>query len=120
MTNGVLKHGVPAYERLLTEYGATLSDNTWPRSVIFFNLGRAVERTELRRGDCVHIEWMSGGGHAVFVWDVHQNERGEVDAFQYVSANGKMADGGSGGGIAVETRRRLKIARPIPNHQRID
>lgn len=101
LTNGVLKHGVPAYERLLTEYGATLSDNTWPRSVIFFNLGRAVERTELRRGDCVHIEWMSGGGHAVFVWDVHTNERGEVDAFQYVSANGKMAAGGSGGGIAV-------------------
>ena len=29
------------------------------------------------------------------------NARGEVDAFQYGSANGKMASGGSGGGIAV-------------------
>jgi peptidoglycan hydrolase-like protein with peptidoglycan-binding domain/UDP-2,3-diacylglucosamine pyrophosphatase LpxH len=101
LTNGVLKRGVPVYDRLLAEYGATLADNTWPRPVIFFNIGRAVERGDLRRGDCVHIEWLSGGGHAVFVWDVHLNERGEVDAFQYVSANGKMAAGGSGGGIAV-------------------
>jgi hypothetical protein len=37
----------------------------------------------------------------VFCWDVHLNNRGEVDAFQYLSSNGKMADGGSGGGIAV-------------------
>lgn len=101
LANGVLKSGVPAYDRLMQQYGATLADNTWPRPIIFFNLGRAVERTELRRGDCVNIDWLSGGGHAVFVWDVHLNARGEVDAFQYVSANGKMASGGSGGGIAV-------------------
>ena len=101
LANGVLKSGVPAYDRLLQQYGATLADNTWPRPVVFFNLGRAVERTELRRGDCVNIDWLSGGGHAVFVWDVHLNARGEVDAFQYVSANGQMASGGSGGGIAV-------------------
>jgi UDP-2,3-diacylglucosamine pyrophosphatase LpxH/peptidoglycan hydrolase-like protein with peptidoglycan-binding domain len=101
LANGVLKSGVPAYERALAAWDATLADNEWPRPVIFFNLGYAVEPTELRRGDCVHIDWMSGGGHAVFCWDVHLNEHGEVDAFQYLSANGRMANGGSGGGIAV-------------------
>lgn len=101
LANGVLKAGVPAYERALAAVGATLADNEWPRPVIFFNMGHAVELTELRRGDCVHIDWLSGGGHAVFCWDVHLNERGEVDAFQYLSANGRMAGGGSGGGIAV-------------------
>lgn len=101
LANGVLKAGVPAYERALAAWDATLADNEWPRPVIFFNLGYAVEPTELRRGDCVHIDWMSGGGHAVFCWDVHLNEHGEVDAFQYLSANGRMQNGGSGGGIAV-------------------
>lgn len=101
LANGVLRAGVPAYERALAAVGATLADNEWPRPVIFFNMGHAVEPTELRRGDCVHIDWQSGGGHAVFCWDVHLNERGEVDAFQYLSANGRMAGGGSGGGIAV-------------------
>ena len=101
LANGVLKAGVPAYERSLAAWDATLADNEWPRPVIFFNLGYAVEPTELRRGDCVHIDWMSGGGHAVFCWDVHLNEHGEVDAFQYLSANGRMQNGGSGGGIAV-------------------
>ncbi|MBL9004799.1 MAG: peptidoglycan-binding protein [Myxococcales bacterium] len=101
LANGVLRRGVPAYEALMQKYGLSLADNTWPRPVIFFNLGRAVEKTQLRRGDCVHIDWLNGGGHAVFVWDVHLNSRGEVDAFLYLSSNGKMAAGGSGGGIAV-------------------
>lgn len=101
LANGVLRAGVPAYERALAAVGATLADNEWPRPVILFNMGHAVEPTELRRGDCVHIDWQSGGGHAVFCWDVHLNERGEVDAFLYLSANGRMAGGGSGGGIAV-------------------
>lgn len=101
MANGVLRGDNPAYRKLMAEYGATLADNEWPRPVVFFNMGYAVELPELRRGDAVHIDWQNGGGHAVFCWDVHLNARGEVDAFQYLSSNGKMADGGSGGGIAV-------------------
>lgn len=101
MANGVLRSDNPAYRKVMNEYGVTMADNEWPRPVIFFNMGYAVELTELRRGDAVHIDWQNGGGHAVFCWDVHLNERGEVDAFQYVSSNGKMANGGSGGGIAV-------------------
>jgi len=101
MANGVLRSDNPAYRKVMAEYGVTLADNEWPRPVIFFNMGYAVELTQMRRGDAVHIDWQNGGGHAVFCWDVHLNERGEVDAFQYVSSNGKMADGGSGGGIAV-------------------
>lgn len=101
MANGVLRGENPAYRKVMAQYGATLADNEWPRPVIFFNMGFAVELNEMRRGDAVHIDWQNGGGHAVFCWDVHLNDRGEVDAFQYLSSNGKMADGGSGGGIAV-------------------
>ncbi len=101
MANGVLRADHPAYRKLMDAYGLTAADNEWPRPVIFFNMGFAVELRELRRGDAVHIDWQNGGGHAVFCWDVHLNKRGEVDAFQYVSSNGRMADGGSGGGVAV-------------------
>ncbi len=100
-SNSVLNPKLRAHAELMAKLGMTPADNEWPRPIIFFNLGYAVEPTELRRGDAVHIDWMNGGGHAVFCWDVHLNERGEVDAFQYVSSNGSIAGGGSGGGISV-------------------
>lgn len=100
--NGTLGAASP---QQLARYGMTLADNEWPRPVIFFNLGYAVPPTQLRRGDAVHIDWMTGGGHAVFCWDVHLNERGEVDAFQYVSSNGRIRTGatceGAGVGVSV-------------------
>ena len=99
--NGVLKSSNPVHKKLMDAIGMTLADNEWPRPIIFFNMGYAVEPEQLRRGDAVHIDWETGGGHAVFCWDVHLNDRGEVDAFLYVSSNGSMKDGGSGGGISV-------------------
>lgn len=67
-------------------------------SVVFHNLGSPVDDRLMRRGDVVGINWMSGGGHAVFCWNVHLNAKGEVDCFQYVSSNG---GGGSGPGVTV-------------------
>ena len=99
--NGALRPQNPAHKKLMEQYGMTLADSEWPRPIIFFNMGFSVEPEQMRRGDAVHIDWCSGGGHAVFCWDVHLNARGEVDAFLYVSSNGSMADGGSGGGISV-------------------
>lgn len=99
--NSVLNPKLRSHAELMGKLGMTPADNEWPRPIIFFNLGYAVEPTQLRRGDAVHIDWMNGGGHAVFCWDVHLNDRGEVDAFQYVSSNGSIAGGGSGGGISV-------------------
>lgn len=98
--NGTLS---AAHRRLMERCGMTLADNEWPRPVVFFNMGFAVDPTQMRRGDAVHIDWMSGGGHAVFCWDVHLNARGEVDAFQYVSSNGRIRVNGSmaGAGIGV-------------------
>jgi hypothetical protein len=95
-TNGVLKSQSPAHQKMMQQYGMTMADNEWPRPIIFFNMGYAVEPEQMRRGDAVHIDWCNGGGHAVFCWDVHLNDRGEVDAFLYVSSNGSMANGGSG------------------------
>ena len=99
--NGVLKSQNPAHQKMMQQYGMTMADNEWPRPIIFFNMGYAVEPEQMRRGDAVHIDWCNGGGHAVFCWDVHLNDRGEVDAFLYVSSNGSMANGGAGGGISV-------------------
>jgi putative peptidoglycan binding protein len=65
-------------------------------SVVFHNLGVPVDDRLMRRGDLVGINWMSGGGHAVFCWNVHLNAKGEVDCFQYVSANGASGVGGPG------------------------
>ncbi|HTO99377.1 MAG TPA: peptidoglycan-binding protein [Myxococcales bacterium] len=65
-------------------------------SVVFHNLGVPVDDRKMRRGDLVGINWMSGGGHAVFCWNVHLNAKGEVDCFQYVSANGAAGVGGPG------------------------
>lgn len=93
----------PAPAKEMARYGMMLKDNGWPRPVIFFNMGRAVEPAQMRRGDAVHIDWAKGGGHAVFCWDVHLNARGEVDAFQFISSNGRIqVDGASvGAGVGV-------------------
>lgn len=99
--NGVLNPKHRHHQDMMARYGMTLAVNEWPRPIVFFNLGYAVEPAQMRRGDAVHIDWMNGGGHAVFCWDVHLNERGEVDAFQYVSSNGSMGNGGDGGGVSV-------------------
>lgn len=96
--NGTLR---PALSAQMTRHGMTMSDNEWPRPIILFNMGYAVEPTQLRRGDAVQIDWLTGGGHAVFCWDVHLNQRGEVDAFQYVSANGRIHNQGRSDGVGV-------------------
>lgn len=65
-------------------------------SIMLFNLGYEVQPKDLRRGDMVGIDWGTGGGHAVFVWDVHMadlkegSDYQEVDAFCFVSANGAI------------------------------
>ena len=99
--NGALRSDNRIHQKGMAEIGMTMADNEWPRPIIFFNMGYAVEPEQMRRGDAVHIDWMNGGGHAVYCWDVHLNERGEVDAFTYVSSNGRLANGGSGGGVSV-------------------
>ncbi|HUJ29453.1 MAG TPA: hypothetical protein VLW85_25710, partial [Myxococcales bacterium] len=67
-------------------------------SVVALNLGVPIEKTQMRRGDVVGINWMNDGGHAVFCWNVHLNAKGEVDCFQYVSSNGS---GSSGLGVSI-------------------
>lgn len=100
--NGTLS---PAFLSQMAKHAMTLADNEWPRPIILFNMGYAIEPQHMRRGDAVHIDWESGGGHAVFCWDVHLNQDGEVDAFQYVSSNGRiLVDGrpeGAGLGVSV-------------------
>jgi len=59
-------------------------------SCLFFNLGYEIQAKDLRRGDMVGIDWSNGGGHATFVWDVHLDANGEVDAFCFVSSNGSI------------------------------
>jgi hypothetical protein len=59
-------------------------------SLVKYGLGYELEKhTEMRRGDLLAIDWNDEGkhGHAVFCWDVHLNDAGEVDCFQYLGAN---------------------------------
>ena len=72
--NSVLNPKLRSHAELMAKLGMTPADNEWPRPIIF-NLGYAVEPTQLRRGDAVHIDWMNGGGHAVFCWDASQRSR---------------------------------------------
>jgi len=65
-------------------------------SVIALNLGTRVDSKKMRRGDMVGIDWHNGNGHATFCWNVHLNENGEVDCFQFISSNGTSANGGAG------------------------
>jgi peptidoglycan hydrolase-like protein with peptidoglycan-binding domain len=68
-------------------------------SIVLHNLGVPIDDRKMRRGDLVGINWMSGGGHATFCWNVHLDKNGDVDCFQYVSANGH---GSTGIGVSVE------------------
>jgi peptidoglycan hydrolase-like protein with peptidoglycan-binding domain len=77
------------------------------KSVRFFNLAKRVDPKEIRRGDVVGIQWSGGGGHGVFVWDVHLNDAGEVDCFQMISNIGGYDNstgpkcGGKGAGFTI-------------------
>jgi len=72
-------------------------------SMWFWNIGYEIEGRDLRRGDLIGVNWSNGGGHAVFVWDVHLDAKGDVDAFCYLSANGlKKLDGTYAGyGVSI-------------------
>ncbi len=79
-------------------------DNGWVRSCIAFNLATAKHPTEMRRGDAVAIDWDPRGGHAVYCWDVHLDANDKVDAFLYISSNGKINSnplGGDGWGVSI-------------------
>lgn len=71
-------------------------------STLLFNLGYEIEAKDMRRGDLVDIDWHNGNGHAVFVWDVHLDDKGDVDAFCLISSNGtKVGTKYSGYGITI-------------------
>jgi len=79
-------------------------DNGWVRACVAFNLAEAIHPQEMRRGDAVAIDWDPKGGHAVYCWDVHLDRDGKVDAFLYLSSNGKIKTdplGGAGWGVSV-------------------
>jgi peptidoglycan hydrolase-like protein with peptidoglycan-binding domain len=112
--NGNLHKWGAKYQKsmgVILKNAANGGDDGWPRAAIFFNLAYAIDPTEMRKGDLVKIEWMpktdpatgkkTYGGHAVYCWDVHLDNQGKVDAFQYISANGAMSNGGNGAGISV-------------------
>jgi hypothetical protein len=84
-------------------------DHHWPLcddsalSTAFFNLGYRIDLRDVRRGDLIGIDFVSGHGHAAFVWDVHTSAAGEVDCLQFLSANGYSLGGGKycGPGVSV-------------------
>ena len=66
-------------------------------SVVKYGLAKEVPATEMRRGDLVEITWNpGGGGHGVFCWDVHLNEKQQVDCFQILGSNGEGNPPGPG------------------------
>lgn len=91
----------PVHAQMMERHGMSRRDIGWPRALVFFNMAYPIDPTEMRRGDAVHIDWPNGGGHAVFCWDVHLDEAGRVDAFQFVSSNGSISGGGHGAGVSV-------------------
>ncbi|MFN0250341.1 MAG: hypothetical protein ACKV2T_25910 [Kofleriaceae bacterium] len=74
-------------------------------SCVFWGLAYEIDARDMRRGDMVGINWNNNGGHATFCWDVHLNDEGYVDAFQYLSSNGNAS-----GGIGVSVG-----GDPVPN-----
>jgi peptidoglycan hydrolase-like protein with peptidoglycan-binding domain len=91
----------PVHAQMMARHGMSRRDIGWPQALVFFNMAYPIDPAEMRRGDAVHIDWPNGGGHAVFCWDVHLDESGRVDAFQFVSSNGLIAEGGRGAGVSV-------------------
>jgi len=65
-------------------------------SLVDYNIGRKIDAKEMRRGDVLGIDWAGGGGHAVFCWDVHLNDKGEVDCFQMIGSHGSLSSNGYG------------------------
>lgn len=92
----------PGYQAAFAERGWDYCNDS-AGSVLFHNLGYSIEARDLRRGDFVGIDWSNNGGHAVFVWDVHLDGKGEVDAFCFVSANGLTVSPGkyAGNGVSI-------------------
>src|SRR5262249_53337770 len=102
MHNGFSMTGARYQHVLSLGYKKPSHVNEWAGSSVFFNLGYEIDPKDTRRGDMVGIDWNPGhGGHAVFCWDVHLNDKQEVDAFQYVSANGHMKPDNHGPGVTV-------------------
>ncbi len=74
--------------------------NSAPGSAVALNMGAPVDPKQMRRGDLLGWDWnpkkvkVNGvekevvHGHAAFCWNVHLNEKGEVDCFQFVTSNG--------------------------------
>ena len=64
------------------------NNNNQPiESIVDYGLGEEIKPKDMRRGDLLGIAWANGNGHAVWCWDVHLNDKGDVDAFQYLGAN---------------------------------
>lgn len=60
-------------------------------SLVEYNVGESVAAKEMRRGDVLGIGWMEHGGHTGFCWDVHLDAKGDVDCFQFIGCNGRLA-----------------------------
>ena len=86
------KIGVTRSKKLGSHYGSV-------GAVALWNLGYQIDPRDMRRGDHVHVDWLSGHGHATFCWDVHLDADGAVDAYTFVSANGS-GDGDVGVGVS--------------------
>jgi hypothetical protein len=75
-------------------------------SIVQYKLGYRIDPKDMRRGDFIEWDWnnTAGTGHAAFVWDVHTNDKGEVDCFLLLSSNGLPLQGkysGFGVGVAL-------------------
>ena len=98
---------VPHSKEIVAARKKQFHDHGWPLcddsvlATAFFNLGYPIDIRDIRRGDLVGIDWVSGHGHAGYVWDVHTS-KGAVDCFQFLSANGFAGkDGYHGPGVSV-------------------
>ncbi|TMA76871.1 MAG: peptidoglycan-binding protein [Deltaproteobacteria bacterium] len=103
--NSCVNGNLSASHKGVKQYGLNPKrDNGWVRACIAFNLAEAIHPGEMRRGDAVGIDWDPKGGHAVYCWDVHTDRDGKVDAFLYISSNGKINTdplGGAGFGVSI-------------------
>jgi len=96
--------GVPNSAAIVAAHKQQFDKNGWPLcddpvlATVFFNLGYAIDIRDVRRGDLIGIDWVSGNGHAAFVWDVHTDEDNAVNCLQFLSSNGHAA---AGPGVSV-------------------
>jgi peptidoglycan hydrolase-like protein with peptidoglycan-binding domain len=58
------------------------------QSIVNYGLGEKIDLKKVRRGDQLGIDWFHGGGHSVFVWDVHLDANGDVDCLQIIGSHG--------------------------------